>query len=316
MKRGAKDATITPMLTNFLQSTGTRICLASIVLLVATLTYGYYYYDGAITTLTTTLNDTEAAFASSTAAFQQQVAELSNNLAQASATNTELNNNLQAEKERNDQFAGQIEDISSAVGVLDKLRQTDKELLQKYSKVFFLNEHYAPKKLTSLEPEYASDQSKTLLLHAEVWQQLKRLIDRAERDDVVIKVVSAYRDFGTQTSLKSQYKVTYGSGANQFSADQGYSEHQLGTTIDLSSPENNNALENFQSTKAYQWLLDNAYKYGFVLSYPENNTYYQFEPWHWRFVGEDLASDLHRASANFYDWDQRKIDEYLVKIFD
>jgi zinc D-Ala-D-Ala carboxypeptidase len=63
-------------------------------------------------------------------------------------------------------------------------------------------------------------------------------------------------------------------------------------------------------------MKDNAYKYGFTLSYPESNTYYTFEPWHWRFVGEDLARDLRSDKAYFYDWDQRKIDGYLVNIFD
>ncbi len=296
----------------FLQFTSAKILLAITISLVVALGYGYYRYD----ILAKELTRTQAAFATSTAALQQQIAQLEDNLTQAGVTNAELNNNLQAEKGRNDEFAGQIEGISSAVGILNKLRQTDKELLAKYSKVYFLNENYTPKKLTSLEGNYTSDPSKTLILHAEVWSRLKRLIDGAASDGVEIKVVSAYRDFSTQTSLKSQYRVTYGSGANQFSADQGYSEHQLGTTVDLSSPENSNLLDNFQSTKAYKWLLDNAHKYGFIISYPENNEYYQFEPWHWRFVGVDLATDLHDANANFYDWDQRGIDEYLVKIFD
>jgi D-alanyl-D-alanine carboxypeptidase len=75
-------------------------------------------------------------------------------------------------------------------------------------------------------------------------------------------------------------------------------------------------LDGFQSTPAYQWLLDHAHEYGFVLSYPANNSYYVFEPWHWRFVGEDLADDMHDGGAHFYDWDQRKIDSYLIKIFD
>ncbi len=63
-------------------------------------------------------------------------------------------------------------------------------------------------------------------------------------------------------------------------------------------------------------MLDNAHRYGFILSYPEGNEFYIFEPWHWRFVGEDLARDLDRADAHFYDWEQREIDKYLLTIFD
>jgi len=62
--------------------------------------------------------------------------------------------------------------------------------------------------------------------------------------------------------------------------------------------------------------LANAHKYGFTLSYPEGNQYYVFEPWHWRFVGEDLARDLKRDERHFYDLDQRAIDGYLLEIFD
>jgi hypothetical protein len=63
-------------------------------------------------------------------------------------------------------------------------------------------------------------------------------------------------------------------------------------------------------------MQKNAYKYGFVLSYPKGNVYYVFEPWHWRFVGEKLAADLNKSGDYFYDWDQRKIDTYLVNVFD
>jgi D-alanyl-D-alanine carboxypeptidase len=75
-------------------------------------------------------------------------------------------------------------------------------------------------------------------------------------------------------------------------------------------------LDGFDKTSAYQWMLNNAYKYGFILSYPKNNGYYVFEPWHWRFVGIKLATDLHSQGKNFYDLDQRTIDGYLVSVFD
>ena len=113
--------------------------------------------------------------------------------------------------------------------------------------------------------------------------------------------------------------MTYGSGtANQFSADQGYSEHQLGTTLDFTTPVIKGALLSFAKTTAYTWMNDNAYKYGFVISYPKQNTYYEYEPWHWRFVGRELATYLHNIDNGgyFYQLDQRFIDTYLVKIFD
>lgn len=111
--------------------------------------------------------------------------------------------------------------------------------------------------------------------------------------------------------------MVYGAGtANSFSADQGYSEHQLGTAVDIITPGLGGVLDGFDKTNAYQWMLQNAYKYGFILSFPQNNGYYVYEPWHWRFVGVKIATDLHNQNMHFYDMDQRVIDTYLVSIFD
>ncbi|MDO8471450.1 MAG: M15 family metallopeptidase [bacterium] len=217
-----------------------------------------------------------------------------------------------------DSFQGQISTIGSTVGTLEKLAQTDKELLKKYSKVYFLNENYVPAKLTQVEEIYVSEKNGgNLLIHGDVWPFLKRLLEDARLSSMELLVASAFRSFDTQASLKSEYKVIYGAGtANQFSADQGYSEHQLGTSVDFTTATVGSIFSKFKSDPAYQWLKDNAHKYGFVLSYPEGNTYYKFEPWHWRFVGVSLAEFLHRENKYFYDLDQREIDTYLIKLFE
>jgi len=243
--------------------------------------------------------------------------KLSDNLAQAQSENADLAYRLQLETERNDAFAGQINEIAGTVGILDKLSKTDEELLQKYSKVYFLNEHYVPPRLTEIDKKYVYEKDRTLMIHADVWPKLESLLGAAAADGTPLLISSAFRSFGEQSGLKSSYSFTYGAGtANQFSADQGYSEHQLGTTVDFTTEKTGGSFSLFKSTDAYKWLLKNAYKYGFVLSYPENNTYYQFEPWHWRFVGVALAKTLHEENKYFYDLDQREIDKYLVNIFD
>ena len=145
---------------------------------------------------------------------------------------------------------------------------------------------------------------------------MRNLLEYSHADDVDLLVASAFRSYDTQISLKSSYKIIYGSGANKFSADQGYSEHQLGTAIDLTTSKIGGEFSKFEKDRAYQWLIGNAYKYGFILSYPKDNSYYQFEPWHWRFVGVRLATRLHDDAKFFYDLDQREIDKYLVDLFD
>lgn len=245
------------------------------------------------------------------------ITDLNTELFSAKNENLDLLNSLTEEKNRNDEFENQINKISGTVGTLEKLSKTDPELLQKYSKVYFLNEHYVPSELADIPKEYVYPEDKKLQFHAKAWPHLEDLLKDASEDDIDLRVISAYRSFGTQAALKTSYKITYGAGtANAFSADQGYSEHQLGTTVDFTTPTLGSNFNGFASTEAYKWLRENAYRYGFILSYPKTNQYYQFEPWHWRFVGEDLARKLHNDEANFYDFDQRAINEYLVDIFD
>lgn len=222
---------------------------------------------------------------------------------------------LDTEQRRNEEFEKRLKGIQSTVSVLEKLQFTDPELLMKYSKVYFLSENYFPTELARIPSTFSYPEDRALEIHGRVLPYLTDLLEEAAEDGVDLRVASAYRSFGTQAALKSGYAVTYGSGANRFSADQGYSEHQLGTTVDFTTTALG-SLTGFQTTPAYAWLLENAHKYGFVLSYPEGNAFYQYEPWHWRFVGEDLARDLNRADKHLYELTQRELDEYLVSIFD
>lgn len=230
-------------------------------------------------------------------------------------TSQELAQKLREEQQKSAEFEESISDISGTVNTLEKLSKTDKELLQKYSKVYFLSDNYVPLRLKTIDTDYLMDSVKDMQFHALALPYLEKMFDRAKSDGVTLKIVSAYRSFGTQAVLKNGYLVTYGSGANQFSADQGYSEHQLGTTVDITTDDSSLSIS-FEKTEAFLWLEKNAYKYGFTLSYPKGNAYYQYEPWHWRFVGVKLATKLHNDGIYFSDMDQRDIDKYLVKIFD
>lgn len=229
-------------------------------------------------------------------------------------SNTEQN--LRVEKETSSNYQNQVENIKSAVGVLEKLTKTDTELLKKYSKVYFLNENYVPEKLSLIPPRYLLDKTKLAQIHTDVLSHLEPMLESASSSGKVILVASGYRSFGDQVSLKSQYKVVYGSGANKFSADQGYSEHQLGTTIDLTTPKLGTNFSQFDKTDEYNWLAENSYKFGFILSYPKENKFYIFEPWHFRYVGVTLARKIHDQNTYFYALDQREINQYLINIFD
>lgn len=282
--------------------------LAALIVIVALAAFGgwrYYVLQQAYTAAQASLASTTAAYASSTAALAGEL-----------DANQNLSQSLLNAQAVNASFQNEISTISSKVGTLTKLSQTDPQLLAKYSKVYFLNENYAPASLTAIDSRYLYDPARALQFESDAYPFLTKMIDAARADGVDISLASAYRSFSTQASLKEGYTITYGTGANAFSADQGYSEHQLGTTVDFTDTSLKGKLSGFSHTSAYAWLVANAYEYGFTLSYPPSNTYYEYEPWHWRFVGIDLATYLQDNHKYFYDLDQRTLDEYLVVLFD
>lgn len=111
---------------------------------------------------------------------------------------------------------------------------------------------------------------------------------------------SAYRSFDAQTVIYNRYVAQNGRAwADRGSARPGYSEHQTGLALDINALPSDCPIEDcFKNTTAGKWLAANAWKYGFVLRYPdgyEDVTGYKFEPWHYRFIGKDLAAEYHAS---------------------
>lgn len=121
-----------------------------------------------------------------------------------------------------------------------------------------------------------------------------------------VYVTSAYRDYSYQQSIFEQYVKKYTNMGYtreeaqakvlQTSALPGTSEHQSGLCVDLMTTDMTTLDNSFESTHAYKWLSENAYKYGFILRYPKDKTditSYNYESWHYRFVGRDAATKIH-----------------------
>ncbi len=272
--------------------------------------------SGRIDSLTQNLASTTELFANNTNQLSKNYTDLSKQTTGLSNTLTSTQQNIDAVKTQVGGVVQTVSSISGTVGTLQKLSEVDIQLLKKYSKVYFMNENYTPAHLTILPEDYLYSTNRQEHFLTEAWPSLKNLLDAAKSQGVAIYIKSGYRSFREQKSLKSSYSMTYGAGtANAFSADQGYSEHQLGTTIDFITTGTRGNLYGFDTTPSYQWLLGNAHHYGFILSYPKGNAYYMYEPWHWRYVGVKLATYLHDNSLHFYDMDQRDIDKYLIDTF-
>lgn len=250
--------------------------------------------------------------------FSQHVTDLSEQTNDLSSTLASTTENIGAVANKVGGIEQAVGSVAGTVNDLKKLAQSDPQLLKKYSKVYFLNENYSPLRLATIPPEDTYNTVRQEQFLMEAWPFLKSMLNSAKADGVTLYVKSGYRSFAEQKSLKSSYSVTYGAGtANSFSAEQGYSEHQLGTTADFITTGMNGTLSaSFDKTKEFEWLKNNAHRFGFTLSYPKGNAYYIYEPWHWRFVGIKLATYIHDNNLNFYDMDQRMIDNFLINLFD
>ena len=199
--------------------------------------------------------------------------------------------------------------------------KNDKRLLKKYSKVNFLSETFTPPTTLINERWILNDKNKEHYFHEKALPYLESMLKKAYGENMDMRVVSAYRSYNKQREVKDVWIKIYGKEkADTFSADPGFSEHQLGTTVDLTDPETIRLCQDFlcphfAKSRTYQWLLKNAHHYGFTLSYPENNGFYTYEPWHWRFVGIDLAKYLKQENKYLHNLSQEKINEFLPDIF-
>lgn len=124
-------------------------------------------------------------------------------------------------------------------------------------------------------------------LRSDALEALKNMFDDAKKEGMNFAVSSGFRKPAIQEWLVNYYLSTLGEAGLKGIALPGYSEHQLGTAVDLTSSSigYRSTYTNFKNTKEYKWLGENAGKYGFRLSYPIGNTEYIFEPWHYRFWG-------------------------------
>ncbi|MDD3452995.1 MAG: D-alanyl-D-alanine carboxypeptidase family protein [Bacilli bacterium] len=178
-----------------------------------------------------------------------------------------------------------------------------------YNELMIANKHYSldnnfePDDLVVIENNYTKVSNAKLSLAA--YEAFKELSDAAKKEGLSILAQSAYRSYETQNNLYNKYKQTNGiTWADTWSARAGYSEHQTGLALDVLS-KNVTSLGDFENTNEYEWLLNNSYKYGFILRYPEDKTEqtgYNFESWHYRYVGKDVAQIIHDEDLSFDEY--------------
>ena len=177
------------------------------------------------------------------------------------------------------------------------------------NKTYSLPRTYKPASATGIEAEGDCKEEKCFT--NQTWQAWQSMKDGARLAGYKLVIGSGYRSYGYQANLYSNYVANDGKeAADRYSARPGHSEHQTGLAMDICIEGNSATCVNdgFSTTAEAKWLSENAYKYGFILRYPEgkeDKTGYKYESWHFRYVGKVLAEKLY----NNGNW--VTLEEYL-----
>ncbi len=175
-------------------------------------------------------------------------------------------------------------------------------LVNKYS---YVDKNYTPDNLVELDSS-CKISGKSVKLVKEAADAFKELHDAAKALEYNIIGMSGYRSYAYQENLYNKYlKTDTQEKVDTYSARPGYSEHHTGLALDVQT--DTVSFSNFGQTKEYEWLLDNAHLYGFVIHYTAENqwiTGYMPEEWHIRYLGVEAATYI-------YDYNL-SVDEYLV----
>ena len=226
----------------------------------------------------------------------------------------------------------------SDVDVNRLLTALDQAYLLLANKVYTLGESYVPSSLSTLT--CATYNGKEIELESRAAQALYEMMDEMYAESVTdIMVTSGYRSYAYQRSLYNYYLQQESSGFSSdaylhfgdeyiqtnyldkgltsltpkdaeavvlsYSAFPGTSEHQTGLCVDFITSTMTGLNTSFEETEAFEWLCENAYKFGFILRYPkgkESITGYTYEPWHYRFVGREAATDIYFGNLTLEEY--------------
>ena len=167
---------------------------------------------------------------------------------------------------------------------------------------------YRPRDLEAISLEFANEEK---YLRKDAKEQFEKLSKEAKTLGYSIVAVSAYRGYDYQEELYHYYVKTKGEKyADLCSARPGHSEHQTGLALDVMG--SNNDYDEFEYSVEFSWMKENAHRYGFILRYPEgkeNVTGFKYEPWHYRYVGIDIAKYIYENNLTLEEYKQDICEE-------
>ena len=187
-------------------------------------------------------------------------------------------------------------------------RQVKEDLLVIVSNQFGLPSSYVPSNLVAMTDHFPAEltRDETIYVSSKIIEPLRLLLDDMHVNGLQPSILSGYRSYQEQQLAWHWWESKYPERVAIISARPGYSEHQIGTTVDFGSPALNHLFNlDFESTPEGIWLADNAHRFGFTMSFPPGSydvTGFQYEPWHFRYIGEDSAKTLKLSSMTLTEW--------------
>lgn len=171
-----------------------------------------------------------------------------------------------------------------------------------------LPEGYTPPDLVT--PKVTTNSKKSLAentLRSEPAAALEKLFTGAKQAGFDLMLASGYRSTELQATYYNNYVATSGQAeADRYSAKPGTSEHQTGLSLDVARADRSLYLTTaFGEDPSGRWLAEHVHEYGFVIRYPkdkESITGYMYEPWHIRYVGSELANELHNKQQTMEEF--------------
>lgn len=178
----------------------------------------------------------------------------------------------------------------------------DDNILLIVNKYYTLSESYEPDNLVSIKNQYAYANNKVT---EEANDAYVSMWHAAKEAGYQLIVNSSYRNYKDQEDVYESFKMSKGEReADKVAARPGHSEHQTGLAIDVFEI-NNQLTGTFKDSPAYTWLKENAHQYGYIERYPENKEYltgYNFESWHWRYVGVEAATTIYNENITYDEY--------------
>ena len=168
------------------------------------------------------------------------------------------------------------------------------------NKHYKLDEDFVPDDLVEFDQEYCNDEVQEGNREAVV--AFKNMYEAAKKEGLGLVINSSYRSYQDQENICNTFKDLYGEGyVTKYVALPGFSEHQTGLAFDIGSTSS----KVFAESKEYEWMKDNAYKYGFILRFTKSNAYitgFRSEPWHYRYVGKKIAKYIYENDISFEEY--------------